>query len=56
MLDETGYTRLAGDREEPLLTVSVGIAVYPEDGMTIENLLQTADRALYKMKRHETNP
>jgi diguanylate cyclase (GGDEF)-like protein len=45
--------RLANDHEEPLLTVSVGIAVYPEDGTTIETLLQTADRALYTMKRRE---
>ena len=43
--------RLTNDREEPLLSVSVGIAVYPEDGRAIEILLQTADQALYKMKR-----
>ena len=42
--------RLADDREDPLLSVSVGVATYPEDGKTIENLLHTADRALYKMK------
>jgi diguanylate cyclase (GGDEF)-like protein/PAS domain S-box-containing protein len=45
--------RLANDHEEPALSVSVGLAVYPEDGTTIETLLQTADRALYKMKHHE---
>ncbi len=43
--------RLSSDREEPLLSVSVGIAVYPGDGTTIESLLQAADRALYKMKQ-----
>src|SRR5579864_1462340 len=42
--------RLSNDREEPLLYVSVGIAIYPEDGTTIEGLFQAADRALYKMK------
>jgi len=42
---------LGGDREEPRLSVSVGIAVYPENGTTIETLLQAADRALYKMKQ-----
>jgi diguanylate cyclase (GGDEF)-like protein/PAS domain S-box-containing protein len=42
--------RLSNDREVPLLSVSVGIAVYPEDGRTIEALFQAADRALYKMK------
>ncbi len=48
--------RLASDREEPVLSVSVGIAVYPEHGTTIETLLQTADRALYQMKHRERNP
>jgi diguanylate cyclase (GGDEF)-like protein/PAS domain S-box-containing protein len=42
--------QLSDDCEEPLLSVSVGVAVYPEDGATIETLFQTADRALYKMK------
>ncbi len=41
---------LANDREEPSLSVSVGIAVYPENGTTIETLFQAADRALYTMK------
>jgi diguanylate cyclase (GGDEF)-like protein/PAS domain S-box-containing protein len=42
--------RLSNDREEPLLSVSVGMAVYPEDGTTIDTLFQEADRALYEMK------
>jgi diguanylate cyclase (GGDEF)-like protein/PAS domain S-box-containing protein len=42
--------RLSSDREEPLLSVSVGMAVYPEDGATIDTLFQAADRALYEMK------
>ena len=41
---------LSNEREEPLLSASVGMAVYPEDGTTIETLFQAADRALYKMK------
>jgi len=45
--------RLALDREEPRLSVSVGIAVYPENGTNIEDLFQSADRALYKMKQLE---
>jgi diguanylate cyclase (GGDEF)-like protein/PAS domain S-box-containing protein len=48
--------RLSHDREEPSLSVSVGMAVYPEDGPIIETLLQTADRALYKMKQLEKTP
>ena len=42
---------LASDREEPRLSVSVGVAVYPEDGATIDTLFQAADRALYEMKQ-----
>jgi GGDEF domain-containing protein len=30
--------------------VSVGVAVYPGDGETIEALLRTGDRGLYEMK------
>jgi len=43
--------RLAQDGEEPTITVSVGQAVYPHDGTSIEQLLGAADLALYKMKR-----
>jgi diguanylate cyclase (GGDEF)-like protein/PAS domain S-box-containing protein len=42
--------RLSHDCEEPPLSVSVGIAVYPADGTSIDTLFQAADRALYKMK------
>ena len=43
--------RLAEDGEEPRITVSVGAAVYPQDGQTMDELLNSADRALYGMKR-----
>ena len=43
--------RLSNDREEPLLSVSVDIVVYPEDGTTIETLFQAGNRARYKMKQ-----
>jgi len=46
--------RLANDGQEPQITVSVGVAVYPRDGETVEKLLGAADRALYAMKRHQT--
>jgi diguanylate cyclase (GGDEF)-like protein len=42
--------RLADDPEQPPLATSVGIAVYPDDGDTIDHLLCTADHALYQMK------
>jgi len=43
--------RLAQDTEKPSLTVSVGTAVWPRDGETIELLLRSADAALYENKR-----
>lgn len=43
--------RIAHDGEEPPISASVGVAVYARDGVTIEHLLGTADRALYEMKR-----
>jgi len=43
--------RLARDGGTPHVTVSVGAAVFPRDGETIESLFNAADRALYGMKR-----
>jgi diguanylate cyclase (GGDEF)-like protein len=42
--------RLAAETEVPVLSVSAGVAAFPEDGDTPEKLLGTADRALYVMK------
>jgi diguanylate cyclase (GGDEF)-like protein/PAS domain S-box-containing protein len=42
---------VADDGKGPKLSVSVGIAVYPQDGDTIERLLSQADAALYSMKQ-----
>lgn len=36
-------------------TVSLGIALYPNDGNTAESLLRAADQALYKAKRQGRN-
>ena len=43
--------RLAEDGEFPGVKVSVGAAVFPRDGETIDSLFGVADRALYGMKR-----
>lgn len=40
----------ASDGEEPMLTVSIGTASYPQDAETIGSLLYAADSALYSMK------
>ncbi len=42
--------RLATDSEQPPLSASIGVTAYPQDGETIEALLETADRELYRMK------
>lgn len=39
-------------RELPKVTLSIGVAGYPADGNTAEALLQAADEALYRAKRH----
>jgi diguanylate cyclase (GGDEF)-like protein len=44
--------KLAGDPEIPRLAVSFGVAVFPQDGDSIEKLLGAADRDLYRMKGH----
>jgi diguanylate cyclase (GGDEF)-like protein/PAS domain S-box-containing protein len=42
--------RFAHDGKEPKLSVSIGVAIYPQDGQTIDALLGAADAALYSMK------
>jgi len=42
--------RLSSEPEHPALSVSAGVAAFPEDGDTPEKLLGSADRALYAMK------
>jgi diguanylate cyclase (GGDEF)-like protein/PAS domain S-box-containing protein len=46
---------IANDGMGPLLSVSIGVAVYPHDGERIEALLRAADAAMYSMKatRHK---
>jgi diguanylate cyclase (GGDEF)-like protein len=46
---------IANDGMGPLLSVSIGVAVYPHDGERIEVLLRKADVAMYAMKakKHE---
>ena len=42
--------QLANDGKEPKLSVSIGIAVHPHDGQTVDALLSAADTALYSIK------
>jgi len=41
---------IAHDGMGPLLSVSIGVAVYPHHGESIEALLRKADVAMYSMK------
>jgi diguanylate cyclase (GGDEF)-like protein/PAS domain S-box-containing protein len=43
-------SRLATDSLQPPLSTSTGVALYPQDGETMEALLRAADRELYAMK------
>ena len=45
--------RLSNDGEVPQIAVSVGAAVFPRDGETLDALFNAADRALYRMKGRE---
>jgi diguanylate cyclase (GGDEF)-like protein/PAS domain S-box-containing protein len=47
---------VANDGNGPKLSVSAGVAVYPQDGDTIEKLLREADSALYLMKQQRILP
>lgn len=46
---------IANDGMGPLLSVSIGVAIYPHDGDSIEAILRRADAAMYSMKakKHE---
>jgi diguanylate cyclase (GGDEF)-like protein len=39
----------------PLITISIGVAVFPEDGISMEMLLAKADRRLYEAKHLSGN-
>lgn len=44
--------RLRSDSEKPTLSVSIGIGVYPDDGRTAAEILEAADRRLYRCKKN----
>ena len=50
-------TVLTGEHLEPVgpLTISVGLASYPDDGVRLEELIDLADRAMYASKESGRN-
>lgn len=54
LLGTVGEPLMEKDRKH-VLTASVGIAVYPEDGADEETLLKHADTAMYQAKLHGRN-
>lgn len=42
---------IRNDDKGPDLSVSLGVALYPEDGDTVESLMKAADSAMYAIKR-----
>jgi len=48
--------RLAADDQQPRLSFSFGVAVYPTDGNTLDQLITAADLPLYAMKKSLANP
>lgn len=52
-IEETGTD--IGEPEPKKVTISVGIAVFPDDGGTAEELIERADQALYRAKHGGRN-
>jgi diguanylate cyclase (GGDEF)-like protein len=44
---------LRTDQGKPAVNVSIGIGIYPDDGRTAAELIEAADRQLYRSKRAE---
>ena len=52
-IEETGTD--IGEPEPKMVTISLGIAVFPDDGGTAEELIERADQALYRAKHGGRN-
>lgn len=43
------------ENRELVLTTSIGVAIYPENGTTVSDLLRNADTAMYQAKSYGRN-
>ena len=43
------------DGREIYITSSIGISIYPQDGLNTENLIHKADKAMYFAKQNGRN-
>ncbi len=53
-IDERILTPFRVEGRELVVSLSVGIALFPEDGRTRRELLHAADMAMYEVKRHRS--
>ncbi|NLW03229.1 MAG: diguanylate cyclase [Clostridiaceae bacterium] len=49
------FRQTVQEKSNPNITISVGIATYPEDGKNVTGLLDAADKALYTSKQNGRN-
>lgn len=52
---ETGKTMKYRQQSLPTVTISLGVAVFPEHGSTVDELISSADKALYRAKEQGRN-
>jgi diguanylate cyclase (GGDEF)-like protein len=43
------------EKAEVVVSASIGISIYPENGTTAEDLIRSADKAMYQIKRQGKN-
>jgi diguanylate cyclase (GGDEF)-like protein len=54
MLDAVGFP-YSIDGREVTVTISIGIAVFPQHGRSVEELIRNADTAMYAAKKQGKN-
>lgn len=55
IIDILGQPFVLGDKHGVQIGCSIGICLFPQDGMTVDELLDRADKALYQVKQSGRN-